>query len=151
MESQSSVKGKGGTYENTGGVSMIFRRECPLIVQGDQTVLLEADHPSFQRVRDDLSSFAELIKSPDFLHTYRITPLSLWNAAASGIDTQWILSFLGERKQIRSACLFKKRSGGDPGPIRFAQVGDIRSGLGAICERCISLSKNKGEISSPIN
>lgn len=108
MESQSSVKGKGGTYENTGGVSMIFRRECPLIVQGDQTVLLEADHPSFQRVRDDLSSFAELIKSPDFLHTYRITPLSLWNAAASGIDTQWILSFLENESKFGLPASLKK-------------------------------------------
>jgi DNA excision repair protein ERCC-3 len=56
----------------------------PLIVQGDSTVLLETDHPLAEEARMALSGFADLWKSPEHLHTYRITPLSLWNAAASG-------------------------------------------------------------------
>ena len=54
----------------------------PLIVQSDRTVLLETDNDQFEEARDALSKFAELVKSPEHIHTYRITPLSLWNAAA---------------------------------------------------------------------
>ncbi|OPH53039.1 helicase [Paenibacillus ferrarius] len=57
----------------------------PLIVQSDLTVLLETHHPDFEAVRGELSRFADLVKSPEHLHTYRITPLSLWNAAAAGM------------------------------------------------------------------
>jgi len=56
----------------------------PVIVQGDGKVLLEAQHPEFDRARDFLSRFAELESSPELLHTYRITALSLWNAASAG-------------------------------------------------------------------
>ncbi len=56
----------------------------PLIVQSDKTILLETHSPRFEEARDSLSGFAELIKSPEHIHTYRITPLSLWNAAALG-------------------------------------------------------------------
>ncbi|GGA50264.1 DEAD/DEAH box helicase [Kroppenstedtia guangzhouensis] len=87
---------------------MIFRRECPLIVQADRTVLLEVDHPSFQRVRDQLSGFAELVKSPDLLHTYRITPLSLWNAAAAGTEAEEIISFLEEESKFGLPASLKK-------------------------------------------
>lgn len=54
------------------------------IVQRDFTVLLEKEHPGFEQAKLQLSCFAELVKSPALFHTYRITPLSLWNAAASG-------------------------------------------------------------------
>ncbi len=57
----------------------------PIIVQSDRTVLLEVDHPSYEPARDQLARFAELRKSPEYIHTYRITPLSLWNAAAAGL------------------------------------------------------------------
>ena len=49
----------------------------PLIVQGDGTVLLETQHKTFDQMRDFLAQFAELEASPELLHTYRITPLSL--------------------------------------------------------------------------
>jgi len=62
-----------------------LRPENPLIVQSDRTLLLEVAHPSFEEVRDELARFAELVKSPEHIHTYRITPLSLWNASASGV------------------------------------------------------------------
>ncbi len=60
----------------------------PLIVQGDRTVLVEVDNPRYAEARDAIAPFAELEKSPEHIHTYRITPLSLWNAAAAGIQAQ---------------------------------------------------------------
>jgi DNA excision repair protein ERCC-3 len=66
----------------------------PLIIQSDQTVLLEVNHPAYIPARDALARFAELEKSPEYIHTYRITPLSLWNAAAAGIGSDRILSDL---------------------------------------------------------
>ncbi len=56
----------------------------PAIVQSDRTVLLEVAHPDFERARSQLAVFAELEKSPEHIHTYRISPVSLWNAAAAG-------------------------------------------------------------------
>lgn len=64
------------------------------IVQRDFTVLLETDHPGFEYARDCLGRFAELVKSPAGFHTYRITPLSLWNAAAGGSRPEEILGML---------------------------------------------------------
>ena len=58
----------------------------PLIVQSDRSVLLEVDHPLHSEARDALAQFAEIEKSPEHIHTYRISPLSLWNAAASRTD-----------------------------------------------------------------
>ncbi|MEC0243556.1 DEAD/DEAH box helicase [Paenibacillus dokdonensis] len=64
------------------------------IVQRDRTVLLECGHPGFEEAREKLSRFAELMKSPSAFHTYRITPLSLWNAAALGCTTEEIVADL---------------------------------------------------------
>jgi DNA excision repair protein ERCC-3 len=66
----------------------------PLIVQSDRTVLLEVDHPLHSEARDALAQFAELEKSPEHIHTYRLSPLSLWNAAAGGLDASTILDSL---------------------------------------------------------
>ena len=66
----------------------------PVIVQGDGKVLLETQHRSFDQARDFLARFAELESSPDLLHTYRITPLSLWNAASAGISRDSIVDTL---------------------------------------------------------
>ena len=57
----------------------------PLIVQSDHTVLMEVDSPRYEAARNELVRFAELVKSPEHIHTYRITPLSIWNARAAGI------------------------------------------------------------------
>ena len=57
----------------------------PVIVQSDLTVLLEVDNPLFPEARDALARFAELEKSPEHIHTYRISNISLWNAIASGL------------------------------------------------------------------
>jgi len=88
---------------------MTMLPDNPLIVQGDRTLVLHTvrakfdasgkavkdadgrpmteEHPRFAAARDALSAFAELEKSPDYLHTYRITPVSVWNAAALGLTT----------------------------------------------------------------
>ena len=71
-----------------------FRPENPLIVQSDRTLLLEVAHPYFEQVRDELARFAELVKSPEHIHTYRVTPLSLWNASASGVSCEGIMETL---------------------------------------------------------
>ena len=63
----------------------------PLIVQSDRTVLLEVGSPVYAEVRDAISPFAELEKSPEHIHTYRITALSVWNAAATGLDASSIM------------------------------------------------------------
>src|SRR3954465_15735406 len=65
---------------------MQYNPANPLIVQGDRTALLEGDNPSYAGARDALAPFAELEKSPEHIHTYRLTPLSLWNAAAAGMS-----------------------------------------------------------------
>jgi DNA excision repair protein ERCC-3 len=66
----------------------------PLVVQSDKTVLLEVQNDLYPEARDALARFAELEKSPEYIHTYRITPLSLWNAAAAGTDAQEVISSL---------------------------------------------------------
>jgi DNA excision repair protein ERCC-3 len=66
----------------------------PLIVQSDRTMLLEADHPRYEEARDALAAFAEIVTSPEHYHTYRISPLSLWNAASAGLTAAEILGSL---------------------------------------------------------
>src|SRR6266704_1795122 len=66
----------------------------PLIVQSDRTILLEVDHSLHAEARDAVAQFAELEKSPEHIHTYRLSPLSLWNAAAGGMSSQMIIELL---------------------------------------------------------
>src|SRR5947209_86224 len=66
----------------------------PLIVQGDRSVLVEVDNPRYAEARDALAPFAELEKSPEHIHTYRLTPLSLWNAAAAGMTADAMIDVL---------------------------------------------------------
>ncbi|MDC7219603.1 MAG: DEAD/DEAH box helicase [Spirochaetales bacterium] len=66
----------------------------PLIVQGDNTILVDVHTILFEEARDELGRFAELEKSPEHMHTYKISPLSLWNAASSGIELEEIFDIL---------------------------------------------------------
>ncbi len=75
---------------------MTFNPQNPLIVQSDKTILLEVDNDHYEDARDALARFAELEKSPEYVHTYRITPLSLWNAAAAGLTSGHIVGNLEE-------------------------------------------------------
>ncbi|NUP98088.1 MAG: helicase-associated domain-containing protein [Planctomycetaceae bacterium] len=96
----------------------MIRPDNPLIVQSDRSLMLHTvravldskghpvrdasgqprteEHPRFAAARDALAAFAELEKSPDYLHTYRITPVSVWNAAALGLTTERIAEILEE-------------------------------------------------------
>ncbi|HEY0035761.1 MAG TPA: DNA repair helicase XPB [Longimicrobium sp.] len=71
-----------------------YRPENPLIVQGDHTVLVEVDNPRYPEARDRLARFAELVKSPEHIHTYRVSPLSVWNACSVGVDADDITATL---------------------------------------------------------
>jgi len=67
-----------------------------LILQSDLTIVLETAHPEFELMRNGLLPFAELVKSPEYLHTYRISPVSVWNASATGLSAESVLEFLQE-------------------------------------------------------
>ena len=66
----------------------------PLIVQSDKTLLLEIDHERAQDCRKAIAPFAELERSPEHVHTYRLTPLGLWNARAAGHDAEQVIDTL---------------------------------------------------------
>ncbi len=68
----------------------------PLIVQSDKTLLLEIDHDRAAACRKDIAPFAELERSPEHVHTYRLTPLGLWNARAAGHDAEQVVDTLLE-------------------------------------------------------
>ncbi|MDC7236422.1 MAG: helicase-associated domain-containing protein [Sphaerochaetaceae bacterium] len=71
-------------------------KDSPLIVQSDRTLLLDVHHPLFEECRNDISTFCDLIKSPEHIHTYALTPISLWNAASCGIVSTTVLEKLNE-------------------------------------------------------
>src|SRR5436305_2678499 len=77
------------------GVESTYNPTNPLIVQSDRSVLVEVENPLYAEARDALAPFAELEKSPEHIHTYRISDLSLWNAAAAGITAEQIIDVLG--------------------------------------------------------
>ena len=66
----------------------------PLIVQSDKTLLLEVDHADALACRMAIAPFAELERSPEHVHTYRLTPLGLWNARAAGHDAESVVDAL---------------------------------------------------------
>jgi DNA excision repair protein ERCC-3 len=66
----------------------------PLIVQSDKTLLLEVDHPLADDARTSIAPFAELERAPEHVHTYRVTPLALWNARAAGHDAEQVVDAL---------------------------------------------------------
>src|SRR5690625_4031981 len=68
----------------------------PLIVQSDKSLLLEVDHPRADEARRAIAPFAELERAPEHIHTYRLTPLGLWNARAAGHDAEQVVAALIE-------------------------------------------------------
>ncbi|TDC48016.1 DEAD/DEAH box helicase [Actinomadura sp. KC345] len=66
----------------------------PLIVQSDKTLLLEVDHDLADACRKEIAPFAELERAPEHVHTYRVTPLALWNARAAGHDAEQVVDTL---------------------------------------------------------
>jgi DNA excision repair protein ERCC-3 len=72
----------------------MFDPANPFIVQSDRSILVEVDNPRYAEARDALAPFAELEKSPEHIHTYRISNLSLWNAAAAGYTAEQMIAVL---------------------------------------------------------
>lgn len=71
-----------------------MNEQLPLIVQSDLTLLLEVQSSLFEQTRKAIAPFAEIVKSPDYVHTYQITDLSLWNAASSGLHAKEVIERL---------------------------------------------------------
>ena len=71
----------------------------PLLVQSDKTLLLEIDHPDAAACRRAIAPFAELERAPEHVHTYRLTPLGLWNARAAGHDAEQVVDVLLEHSR----------------------------------------------------
>ncbi len=74
----------------------VMSQDKPLIIQSDRTVLLDVHSPEAEAARSSLVLFAELEKSPEHIHTYRLTPLSLWNAASAGVTADVVTGALQE-------------------------------------------------------
>jgi DNA excision repair protein ERCC-3 len=94
---------------------MTYRPDAPLIAQSDHTILLEAQHPRHDEARDALHAFAELVKSPDYIHTWRITDLTLWNASSSGHSADEVVATLQALAKY---------------PVPEALIASIRSKMG---------------------
>ena len=73
---------------------MQYDVQNPLIVQSDKTILLDVHAKNAEQARNGLVPFAELEKSPEHLHTYKLSPLSLWNAATAGVSAKQIIDVL---------------------------------------------------------
>lgn len=73
---------------------MTSRPDLPLIVQSDRSLLLETGGPLYAAARDAIAPFCELVKSPEHVHTYRLTPLSVWNAASAGMGAEQMVAAL---------------------------------------------------------
>jgi DNA excision repair protein ERCC-3 len=78
----------------TASVAPAFDMNNPLIVQSDRSILMEVDNPKYAEARDALAPFAELEKSPEHIHTYRLNNISLWNAAAAGMTAEEMVEVL---------------------------------------------------------
>ncbi len=76
------------------GCGSLWRVSGPLIVQSDKTLLLEVAHPAAGDCRRAIAPFAELERAPEHVHTYRLTPLGLWNARAAGHDAEQVVDAL---------------------------------------------------------
>lgn len=69
-------------------------RDNPAVVQSDGTILLEVDSPAYEQARDSLMRFSDLVKSPEYIHTFRLSPLSLWNAASCALTPDEVIESL---------------------------------------------------------
>ena len=90
---------------------MQYVPDNPLIVQSDHSLLLETTGPHFEAARDQLVRFAELVKSPEYMHTYRLSNLSLWNGAASGLAVEEVLEALERWTKYPVPPMFRSTSG----------------------------------------
>lgn len=104
-------------------------QDTPLIVQSDKTLLLDVHHQRTEECRADLVRFCELIKSPEHMHTYTLSAISLWNAAASGIKLETILDRLTywSKFPVAESVLFYVRDMASRwGKVRLTESDDPR-------------------------
>lgn len=80
----------------------------PLIIQSGLTILMETDGPKSKDAKIALNQFAELVKSPEHIHTYQITPLSVWNAMAAGMPNTYIMETLNQYKKFDFPAVVEK-------------------------------------------
>ena len=102
--------------------------ENPLIVQGDRSLLLDVHAPLAEECRNALIPFAELEKSPEHLHTYRLTPLSLWNAASAGFSADDAIEVLQKYARYdvpQSVSMWLKETASRFGKIKLIEGPDI--------------------------
>ena len=102
--------------------------ENPLIVQGDRSLLLDVHAPLAEDCRNALIPFAELEKSPEHLHTYRLTPLSLWNAASAGFsaeDAVEVLQKFARYDVPQSVIMWIKETASRFGKIKLIEGPDV--------------------------
>ncbi len=102
--------------------------ENPLIVQGDRSLLLDVHAPLAEECRNDLIPFAELEKSPEHLHTYKLSPLSLWNAASAGFSADDAVAVLQKYARYdvpQSIVMWIKEISSRFGKLRLIEGPDI--------------------------
>ena len=102
--------------------------ENPLIVQGDRSLLLDVHAPLAEECRNALIPFAELEKSPEHLHTYRLTPLSLWNAASAGFSADDAIDVLQKFARYdvpQSVTMWIKETASRFGKIKLIEGPDV--------------------------
>ncbi len=107
---------------------MTYRPEYPLVVQSDRTLLLETMSPHFAAARDGLARFAELVKSPEYVHTYRLSALSLWNAASSGMTVAQVNAALTDWAKYPvppNVPAWVQETMGRYGRLELHRVGDL--------------------------
>ena len=96
----------------------------PLIVQSDKTLLLEVDHADADACRHEIAPFAELERAPEHIHTYRLTPLGLWNARAAGHDAEGVVDVLLRYSRYAVPARPARRRRRDDGPLRTAAAAE---------------------------
>ena len=103
---------------------MVPVTDGPLIVQSDKTLLLEVDHDLAGECRRAIAPFAELERAPEHVHTYRLTPLGLWNARAAGHDAEQVVDALLRVQPLPGAARAARRRRRDDGALRAAAAGE---------------------------
>jgi DNA excision repair protein ERCC-3 len=103
-----------------------MKENKPVTIQSDATLLLDVHDPAFEEARNDVSAFAELEKSPEHIHTYKLSSLSLWNAASAGISPDQIITRLEKwsKYEIPENIIFRiKESAGILRDCRSGRAG----------------------------
>ena len=111
----------------------MFESENPLIVQSDRTLFLDVHAPLAEECRAALIPFAELVRSPEHLHTYQISSLSLWNAESSGFTGEQAVEVLKKfsRYEIpQSVVVWIEETSGRFGKLRLVQGPSVENSDG---------------------